>query len=76
VLSARNRELDCRIKRRLYAKHGVIEYWIVDPDARTVEVYRLQEDPKRPVATFREDDTLTSSMFPGLELPLSDLFEQ
>ena len=76
VLSARSRELDCRIKRRLYAKHGVIEYWIVDPDARTVEVYRLQEDAKRPVATFREDDTLTSSMFPGLELRLPELFEQ
>jgi Uma2 family endonuclease len=76
VLSPHNRDLDCRVKRRLYARHGVTEYWIVDPDARTVEVWRLQEDAERPRAILREKDTLTSAMFPGLEVRLAELFAE
>lgn len=76
VLSPHNHDLDCRVKRRLYARHGVTEYWIVDPDARTVEVWRLQEDAERPRAILREKDTLTSAMFPGLEVRLAELFAE
>ena len=42
ILSASTRETDRDAKLRLYASHGVPWYWIVDPDARVVEGYRLQ----------------------------------
>ena len=44
VLSPSTAHIDRRRKMALYAKHDVTWYWIVDPDARTIDVYRLQGD--------------------------------
>lgn len=38
VLSPATKDRDLTAKRRLYARHGVREYWIVDGDRRTIEV--------------------------------------
>jgi Uma2 family endonuclease len=48
VLSRSTASQDRGIKRERYAHFGVPEYWIIDPDRRRVDVYRLQEDPGRP----------------------------
>ncbi|HEX2203702.1 MAG TPA: Uma2 family endonuclease [Longimicrobium sp.] len=48
VLSESTAARDRGIKRQRYAWFGVPEYWVVDVDARQVEVYRLGEDPVRP----------------------------
>jgi Uma2 family endonuclease len=47
VLSPSKTQIDRRRKMTLYAKHGVTWYWIVDPDARAIEVYRLHADGYR-----------------------------
>ena len=44
---AENRRRDRVVKRNLYAKYGVEEYWIIAPKARLVEVYNLEETPSR-----------------------------
>jgi Uma2 family endonuclease len=41
ILSPTTRAHDLGLKKRLYAAHGVREYWLVDPDARTVTQHRL-----------------------------------
>jgi Uma2 family endonuclease len=41
ILSGSTAHRDRGIKRQRYAKHGVPEYWIIDTDAKHVEVYRL-----------------------------------
>lgn len=74
ILSPSNRELDCTLKRRAYARYGVAELWIVDPDANSVELFRLQERPATPRATFSSKDTLATPTFPGLTLPLGPIF--
>jgi Uma2 family endonuclease len=39
---------DRGIKRERYAWFGVPEYWVIDADARQIEIYRLGEEPRRP----------------------------
>jgi Uma2 family endonuclease len=48
VLSPSTAFRDRGLKRERYARFGVPEYWIIDPEARRVEVYRLAEDPDHP----------------------------
>ncbi len=74
VLSDRSEALDRGATRVLYARHGVAEYWIVDPDAGLVEVYLLQEDPKKPVRTLGTSQALTAGLLPGFSLPLANVF--
>jgi Uma2 family endonuclease len=47
VLSQFTASRDRGVKRDGYARFGVPEYWIIDPTAQHVEVYRLQEDADR-----------------------------
>jgi Uma2 family endonuclease len=69
-----DRAIDLKIKRKLYARHGIPEYWVVDPDANTVQIYRLRKNPRAPVQTFGIHESLESPTFPGLRIPLAPLF--
>ncbi len=77
VLSPATRRLDDATKFALYERGGVAEYWIVDPDAETIRVHR-RESPASfgpaLVLLAERGDALTSHLFPGLELPLRELF--
>jgi Uma2 family endonuclease len=72
VASRSTRKRDETIKRRLYERSGVTEYWTVDPEIDVVRVYRRADAGfARPVELSREaGDVLTSPLFPGLDLPL------
>jgi len=75
VLSPSNRRYDEVEKRGLYERAEVGEYWIVDPEADTVKVYRREgEGFGRPALLSAGDgDRLTSPLFPGLEIALPDV---
>jgi Uma2 family endonuclease len=70
------RRRDETIKRRLYERAGVSEYWFVDPEIDVVRVYRRSADGfKRPIELTAEDnDVLTTALLPGLSLPLARIF--
>ena len=74
VLSDRTEALDRGAKRVLYARHGVTEYWIVDPEGNTLDVYRLQEDAKASARRLLPADMLTTELLPGFSAPLADVF--
>ena len=61
-------------KRDLYARAAVPEYWIVDPDADRVEVYRLEGSAYPKPTILEPGETLTTEMLPGLRIDLAELF--
>ncbi|MCZ7649556.1 MAG: Uma2 family endonuclease [Planctomycetota bacterium] len=75
VLSPSTREKDLTVKRELYTRHGVVELWYVDLEARRVELYRPREEPTKPQTYFYEKDALVSPLLPGFELALEPLFK-
>jgi Uma2 family endonuclease len=72
ILSPGTRQRDLTVKSDLYARFGVQEYWIVDPDARTFSVLALASDKFEPVPSG-ESGAITSSVLPGLTLALKDV---
>ena len=75
--SKSTRKRDETIKRRLYERSGVSEYWFVDPEIDVVRIYRRQGDSgfARAVELSREaGEVLTTPLLPGLDLPLARLF--
>ena len=77
IASPATRKRDETIKRRLYERMGVSEYWVVDPDVDTIRIYRLVGDAyKRPVELSLEaSDVLRTSLLPDLDLTLVDIFK-
>lgn len=71
---ADNRRRDRVVKRNLYAKHGVLEYWIVDYKARTIEVYQLSEKTLVLSSKLNEREKLTSLVLPGFSCTVADVF--
>ncbi|MGH9255301.1 MAG: Uma2 family endonuclease [Vicinamibacterales bacterium] len=78
IASKGTRKRDETIKRRLYERTGVSEYWVIDPDIDVIRVYRREGDRLgRPLELSREaSDVLTSALLPGLELPLARIFRE
>ena len=74
ILSPSTAGYDRTTKRNLYARHGVGEYWLIDPYAKTATVLMLGANGYNTHAVFGEGDTLTSPTLAGFALNLSDLF--
>jgi Uma2 family endonuclease len=72
---AENRRRDLFVKRQLYGKYGVAEYWVVDSDNRQIEVYRLQEQQLESAGTFKNSDTFVTPLLPGFILPVNTIFK-
>lgn len=77
VLSDRTRRRDEIIKRRLYERFGVDEYWIVDPELETVKIYRSEAGAFVRVAELSNEipGTITSPLLPGFQLDLAVIFD-
>lgn len=70
IVSPSTASNDTTLKKQLYARTGVAEYWIVDPDNQQLEQYRLAdgayclEPPADPVTAFAD----------GLRVRLADIW--
>ena len=65
---------DWTTKRELYARHGVKEYWLVDPEAATVAVLLLDGGELKVAGVYGEKDTLSSAVISGFSIALADVF--
>jgi Uma2 family endonuclease len=77
ILSPSTRRRDEVLKRRLYERMGVAEYWVVDPELEAIKVYRQAEGKYQKAAELSREErgVLTTPLLPGLELSLDAIFE-
>ena len=75
VLSVSTAASDRGVKFEDYAAHGVSEYWIIDPDAETVEQYRLTGDSYE-LAIKAQTGELRSVAVPGFVIPVRAIFDE
>ncbi len=75
VLSQSTAQMDRTTKLKLYARFGVQEYWIIDPEGPSAEIYRREKQGSDLAVKLKAGDSLTSPLFPGFRLPLLKLVE-
>lgn len=75
VVSPGTRHRDRIEKRDLYEQHGVREFWIIDPEAKTVEVFFLEKEQYRLLGRFRSGQTAESRLLAGFKVAVDTIFE-
>jgi Uma2 family endonuclease len=76
VLSPRTAGLDRVEKMEVYARERVVHVWHVDPEQRTLEVFRLDEKDYRQTQRFRGDAPVRAEPFDAIELDLVALWSR
>jgi Uma2 family endonuclease len=69
-----NRQRDLVDKRLEYAAANIQEYWIVDPQERTVSVLSLDGNAYQEVGVFHETDRASSALLAGFSVEVRELF--
>lgn len=75
VLSPGTARLDRARKMPVYLREGVGHAWLIDPDARTLEVYRSEQARWVLLGTHDDAQKLRAEPFDAIELDLSLLWE-
>lgn len=75
ILSESSETIDRQKKMALYEKHGVKEYWIVDPSGKAIEQYVLKENSFQLEATISGNQILTAEIIEKLTFTADDVFE-
>ena len=75
ILSPATASHDRIIKLRRYQKAGVREYWIVDPETKTVQVF-IHKNGEYVVAVYEETETVPVFVLEGLTIDLKDVFDE
>jgi Uma2 family endonuclease len=74
VISEGSRNYDRISKLAWYREYKVLEYWVIDPEAREIEVIRLDAEP--PLRhTYRDAELIQSAVLPGFARTSADFFE-
>ncbi|MEY2429067.1 MAG: hypothetical protein QOJ40_1952 [Verrucomicrobiota bacterium] len=75
ILSAGTARLDKGSKRKIYARTGVKELWLVDPEPRLIHVFQLARNAEVPAATYNETAVFKSPLLPGLRIKAATIFK-
>ena len=76
ILAPPTAERDRGYKRALYAKHGVAEYWLVDPAAEAVWIHCPRGGALVVARTFGRGEALRSPLLEGFALAVDDIFSR
>ena len=75
ILSPGNSRHDMNVKFKLYEAAGVKEYWIIQPQERSILIYVLENKKYRGLPPFTEGTEASSFLFPDLKMPVDAVFE-
>lgn len=75
ILSPSTKDWDLEIKKKLYEKHGVLEYWIVDTEAQSIAVFQFTEEGYRLVQNYISPSVLQSPLLAGFKMPLKEVMK-
>ena len=73
VLSPSNPSHDRSLKYQLYEEAGVLEYWIIDPRERTIEIHVLRDGSYILLGRFGEDESARSELLEGFAVIVGEL---
>ena len=74
ILSESTAYRDLVQKKKLYARFGVKEFWIVDPGEETIEIYILKDNAYLLNRTCTKNETLESPYLKGFKVELKGIF--
>ena len=74
VFSPSTAQRDRTVKFDLYEKHGVREYWMIDPVNQYMEVYQLVEGAFKRQGVYGIEDTFASSVLGGKVVDVKTIF--
>jgi len=71
-----NTRRDRIVKRQVYGKFGVDEYWVVDPQTGTIEVYQGQDEKLKLATTLADGDELRTAVLPEFVCLVDRIFKR
>lgn len=74
ILSKGTAKIDLKQKKEEYGKHNVLEYWVINPEKETLDIYENQKGKMKKTASLKKGDTLKSVVFKGFKMDLKKLF--
>ena len=75
ILSPSSTKIDRKDKFKQYERAGVAYYWIVDPEEKTIEAYKLVRGKYRPAGGGKKKEVISLPPFEDLEIPLGELWQ-
>lgn len=76
VLSPATAQLDKKSKRRIYARAGAKELWLVDPLLLQIQIYDFARDTAKPTQLVEEHETFATALLPGLTISAAEIFKR
>jgi Uma2 family endonuclease len=75
IKSPSNTLAELQYKKYLYEMGGVLEYWLVNIETKTIRQYELIEEELLLQRVLKITDTLKSAVLPNFEMPMTNVFE-
>lgn len=76
ILSPSTARYDKGSKKKIYSRTGVQELWLIDPEAKTIQVFDLTKDAEMPAATYSARSVFESPLLPKLKIQGSKIFRE
>lgn len=76
ILSPKSRKLDLINKKPVYARLGVKELWMIDPEPGAVAIYRFEQNHTDPIEVWFPKDMITTPLLPGFSIQAASIFRR